>query len=226
MMSHIEAIEKIGEWLDGDLSPDEELALTGHLESCRACQDELGEITELRERARALPREIAPTHDLWPEVAARIDDHKVISFEPRQSTRVAMNRGMLAAAAILLVVVSSGITAWLVGNEPAQPEFAEAPAATASTGTTALAAFRPTEQEYLSTVAELRAVLDARRDLLEPQTVAVIERNLSIIDAAIADSRAALEADPANAGLPLTLSDMYRRKVDLLSTAIQLPAQT
>lgn len=226
MIDHRQAIEMIGQWLDGDLSPDEEVAVAEHMEVCDACQVELGEISALREHARALPREIEPARDLWPEISARIDNHKVISFEPRRSSRIPVSRGMLAAAAVLLITVSSGVTAWLVGSDPTASEFAAAPVTTSSSGTAALAAFQPTEQEYLTTVADLEAVLGARRDLLAPETVAVIERNLSIIDAAIADSRAALEADPANADLPLTLSDMYSRKVELLTTAIQLPAQT
>ncbi len=225
MMNHIAASEKIGDWLDGDLSPDEEIAVAEHLETCRACQDELGEISELRDRARALPSEIPPARDLWPEIAARIDDHKVIALGQRQPSRAPMSRKALAAAAIVLVAMSSALTAWLVGDRPVQ-QYAETPASAAPSGPTALAAFQPTEQEYLSTVADLRATLDSRRDVLAPETIAVVERNLRIIDAAIEDSRAALEADPSNTTLPLTLSDMYRRKVELLTTALQLPAQT
>ena len=54
---------------------------------------------------------------------------------------------------------------------------------------------------------------------LDPQTVMVIERNLQAIDDAISDSRAALDADPANTYLNSHLADARRRKLDLLRRA-------
>jgi hypothetical protein len=128
----------------------------------------------------------------------------------------------LAAAAVVLVVLSSGATAYLLRARAAAP-VAAAPAAAPRTNS-ALVAFRPAEMEYLSTVEALQAELAARRDELSPETVAVIEANLRIIDQAIAEARAALEADPRNPDLPLHLSGVYRTKVELLQSALLLPS--
>ncbi len=50
----------------------------------------------------------------------------------------------------------------------------------------------------------------------------LIERNLAAIDEAIRQSRAALEADPANPFLNSHLAESRRRKLDLLRHATTL----
>ena len=52
--------------------------------------------------------------------------------------------------------------------------------------------------------------------------MAVLERNLALIDAAIVEARAALEADPANADLRALLWGAHRQKLDLLDRATRL----
>jgi len=95
-------------------------------------------------------------------------------------------------------------------------------AAPAAQPVTALAAFRPAEREYQRAVDELQQVLETRRADLAPETVATLERNLAIIDAAIADSRAALVRDPNSRELTQMLSSTYDAKVRLLRNAVQL----
>jgi len=66
---------------------------------------------------------------------------------------------------------------------------------------------------------ELGRALALERHRLRPETVALLERNLEIIDAAIAESRAALARDPANAELRGLFAAAYRHKVELLRWA-------
>ncbi|HJS47498.1 MAG TPA: hypothetical protein VJ773_05895, partial [Gemmatimonadales bacterium] len=73
-------------------------------------------------------------------------------------------------------------------------------------------------------VADLRAVLDAGRDRLDPRTVQVIEESLATIDRALARSRQALATDPANPYLNAHLQETMRRKVELLRQAAELVA--
>lgn len=54
----------------------------------------------------------------------------------------------------------------------------------------------------------------------------VIEHNLAIIDAAIAQSRAALAKDPASGFLNDQLNSALDQKVELLRTVALLPAHT
>ena len=69
---------------------------------------------------------------------------------------------------------------------------------------------------------DLERVLAEGRGRLAPATVAVLERNLALIDAAIVEARAALEADPANADLRALLWGAHRQKLDLLDRATRL----
>src|SRR6266536_330104 len=66
---------------------------------------------------------------------------------------------------------------------------------------------------------ELSRVLAAERERLRPETVVLLERNLALIDAAIAESRAALARDPANGELRRLFTAASRQKVELLRWA-------
>jgi hypothetical protein len=72
----------------------------------------------------------------------------------------------------------------------------------------------------------LQAIVSQRKTRLDSSTVAVIERNLQIIDAAIEQSKAALAKDPASMLLSEQLSHALDKKVELLRTVAMLPAST
>jgi hypothetical protein len=72
----------------------------------------------------------------------------------------------------------------------------------------------------------LQRIVSQRRAQLDSSTVAIIERNLKIIDAAIEQSRAALASDPASRMLDQQLTHALDKKVELLRTAAMLPAST
>lgn len=152
----------------------------------------------LRPHLEALPREITPPTDLWPAVEARI----------RRGARPRWT--FLAAAAVLLVAVTASITTIIV-REPGT-----APGAGAS-GILAVV-----EADYATETAALRAVLDAERERLAPETVAALERNLAVIDGAIAESREALARDPANPDLRVLLRASYAARVALLEQATRV----
>jgi hypothetical protein len=85
---------------------------------------------------------------------------------------------------------------------------------------------QPTEAVYGKEIEMLQAIVKQRKTQLDSSTVAIIQRNLDIIDAAIAQSRAALSADPASRMLGQQLTHALDKKVELLRTAAMLPAST
>lgn len=87
-------------------------------------------------------------------------------------------------------------------------------------------ALEQSEQVYGKEIAMLQAVVSQRKTQLDSSTVAIIEQNLKIIDAAIARSRAALAKDPASLLLSEQLTHVLDKKVELLRTAALLPAST
>jgi len=80
-------------------------------------------LRRLTEAAVALPRSIEPTRDAWPAIRGRIEAGRVRAIaSPAPPARPASpwRAGRLAAAAVLLVVASSGLTALLLRERRAK----------------------------------------------------------------------------------------------------------
>ena len=82
------------------------------------------------------------------------------------------------------------------------------------------------EVVYGREIDMLQKILTDRKSQLDSSTVAIIERNLRIIDAAIEQSKTALAKDPASRLLSDQLTHALDKKVELLRTAALLPAST
>jgi hypothetical protein len=82
------------------------------------------------------------------------------------------------------------------------------------------------EQVYTTEIARLRRIVERRRTQLDPVTIGVIERNMKVIDDAIAQCKLALTKDPASRYLMESLNNALENKVQLLRTATMLPARS
>ena len=112
-----------------------------------------------------------------------------------------------------------------------QPDTVAQPAITTPRARTQFASSkstsRPTaEQTYGDEIARLLVIYDKRQPELDTTTVAVLRKNLKIINDAIAQCRLALRKDPASRFLMQSLNDALDTKVQLLRTATMLPART
>lgn len=209
---------RLSDYLDDELTPRERREADEHLAGCAECRELLAELAIVKETATDLAGvEHMPEADLWPGVAWRMKSRRGISLSWMQAL----------AAGLALVALSSGAV-WMAmrggGTEPARTATAETvdrgPEAGTATGPVAVADFG--EAAYENAVNDLRKSLEAGRSRLDPQTIQVIERNLTSIDQAIEQARKALEADPANVSLNSYLAGVRRRKLDLLRTASDL----
>jgi anti-sigma factor RsiW len=79
---------------------------------------------------------------------------------------------------------------------------------------------------YGREIEMLQNIVKQRKTQLDSSTIAVIQKNLEIIDAAIEQSRAALARDPASRMLNQQLTHALDKKVELLRTAAMLPVST
>ncbi|HJQ09971.1 MAG TPA: zf-HC2 domain-containing protein [Gemmatimonadaceae bacterium] len=84
----------------------------------------------------------------------------------------------------------------------------------------------PSEAVYGREIAALQNIVRDRKTQLDSSTVAIIERNLQIIDRAIEQSKAALAKDPASRLLSDQLTHALDKKVELLRRAAMLPVNT
>ena len=208
-------MERLSEYLDGELPASDRSALEAHLETCHECAALLGDLRRIVDRARAA-EEYLPRRDLWPGIASRIGATPASS--PRIGRRWSFSLPQLAAAAILLMTLS-GAAVWFL-RSTALP-LAAGPIATTATPA-AIDASSRASLSYAAAVADLERVLAAGRGQLDTTTVRVIEQNLAAIDQAIAQAQRALVADPANLYLNTHLAETMRRKLDLLRQAATL----
>jgi hypothetical protein len=80
--------------------------------------------------------------------------------------------------------------------------------------------------DYDREIARLRVLIDQRRNQLDPVTVAIIERNMQVIDTAIVQCKRAIAHDPASRFLMESLNQSLQTKVELMRTAALSPSRT
>ena len=112
------------------------------------------------------------------------------------------------------------------GAAPVSKQVERGPTATPAPAVRLVSTKRSAEQVYTTEIARLRTIVERRRTQLDPATIGVIERNLKVIDDAIAQCRLALTKDPASRFLMESLNNALENKVQLLRTATMLPARS
>ena len=226
-MSHEHVLERLDEWVGGELPTAERAEVDLHLAGCAECRAEAEALRELLAEVGALPQEILPDHDLWAGIAGRLEsrtDAAPVSTATARRTLRFPRWAMQAAAAVALIVGSSGLT-YVVMGPRAVKQVAHAlplPGYGSKPAESALVAFRPAEQDYQVAIGELQTVLERNRGRLAPQTVQTLEANLRIIDEAIRQSRDALARDPNSPEMARMLADAYDQKLNVLQQAVQL----
>lgn len=199
----------LNDYVDDRLAADQRAAVASHLLSCATCRAELDSLRAVVGIAGRLdPEGVAESSPaLWSRIEASV------------SGRVAVRRWqrppVLAAAALLIVLLSSALTAALLRRD-------RDPVVAAAGDNSLPPVILASERRFLADVGELRELLDQRRSSLRRETIAIVERNLAAIDQAIAESRAALAADPSNDAIAAVLAAGYRQKVELLRRATAL----
>jgi predicted anti-sigma-YlaC factor YlaD len=216
----------LDDFLDGGLAAARRRAVERHLEECSACRAAERDLRTLLARAAVMPRSLEPAGDLWPAIAARIAQPGERPARLTSPTRAPHHlRLALAAAAVVLVVVSSLATRALIGRRAAQRLAQGPPAWSAATAALPSRGLADAQATYAAAREHLLAALATRRSSLSPQTLAVVDRNLKIIDRAVAEMQAALARDPENRELPGLLMTAYAQEIDLLQVAVGLPGR-
>ena len=197
------------------LEPVARAAIDAHLAACARCRDEVARQRELLGALHALPRTIEPDVDLRAAIRA---DVRAGAADAARRRRARSLRVSLAAAAVLLVALSAGVTALLMdrGESARTGRFA------GDDRTVMLASFDARYADYDRTADQLAAVLERHRHELAPETVALVEENLRTIDRALGEAEAALLADPASPVVRELILATQEHKVDVLRWANSL----
>ncbi|HTA72657.1 MAG TPA: zf-HC2 domain-containing protein [Gemmatimonadaceae bacterium] len=201
-----------------------------HLATCERCASLVRDLDDIRARAAELPL-LTPSRDLWPDIAARLST-PVVSLDERWERMAVRRRHWLvngAAAAALIFATAIGTVSVMRFMQPAihiAKNSPNAPPPVVQTPVIPVAEKLPATVTYEREIDGLRTIVRDRRAQLDPKTIAVIEKNLSVIDSAIAESRAALRKDATSAFLADQLDHALDTKLTLLRTVALLPART
>ena len=186
---------KLNEDVDGTLAARVRATVEAHLADCAGCQAAIVELRALLTAAAALPKSIPPQRNLWTAIETRIVQRATWNVQRRWW------RGALAAAAVFVIALGL-YRLFRVPRSDFRVGEGQGWAAV--------------QAEFDRASDELELTLATERERLRPETVALLERNLAVIDAAIAESRAALARDPANGELRRFFAAASRQKVELL----------
>jgi anti-sigma factor RsiW len=229
-MTCSQAREWIDEYVDDTLAPIRRAELERHLESCAECRALAADVRSIRATATSLDR-LQPRDVVWLQIAGRLRQEGRIGETIAPAARPAYNRAVLALAAALVLAV--GASMYIVLPEFLTTRAARSDAGTPASGSQADGAvksveeeFRLAEQHYQNAIAKLEqaAKLDqATGDTaIDPQTAETLQKNLKVIDQAIAESRAALRSEPLSVPARDSLFDALKRKLALLQDTIAL----
>jgi hypothetical protein len=213
--------DRLDDYLDGALGEREFQEIELHLHGCESCREQERRLRSLLAQAAALPRELAPARDLWPEVAKRLGHRGLLAFSPRPGALRAWLPGALAAAALLALALAVTLRDRVVSvprQASSEPSGVSRPVGTSADTTGVLGA----ERDYASAAAALLAALESRREQLSPETMAAVEKDLLVIDQALADIRKALAKDPGSGALNHLLVSTHQRKVKVLQRVVKL----
>ncbi len=206
--------ERLHDWVDDALGQGERNRIGSHLEGCASCREELTALENLKARVALLPEEIRPVSDLWPAIEPRLEQPWWRGLLPRGlfARELRLSPPILAAAALL--VLSFGL--WLWRTPPTPATRASEPVTATTTSFEAQADLARSEDGMLRARRDLIEAVQRQRDHLSPETVAILEENMRIIDQAIGQIRLALEEDPLNQQLRLRLAAHYQQEAELL----------
>jgi len=219
--------------VDGRLDGAEQRNVERHLDGCANCRALVEDLRSIRAAAFMLDR-----RELRPATFARLQ--AAIAAEPAPKGRLldmslSGRRGRrspgggvpvwLGAAAALILATVIGVLP-LMNRAPATHDDAAPAAATDAepevTVESVTAEFAAAEKHYQKAIDDLQTIANKDTGELDPQVASVLQKNLTVIDQAITESRAALQSQPSNSSAQSGLFDALRSKVALLQQTVEL----
>lgn len=212
---HEEWTNQLSAYVDDELPATARASLEAHLASCVSCRSVLDELRAVVAWAPTYTGQQS-ARDLWSGVSAEIEQKRIVAFPARLAQRFSLAQ-VAAAAAVVAVLSGGGV--WMAMRSGGEAPVVAAVPTPPNAGTPAFQAAVFDDPEFNEAVSELEAILDEGRTVLDSATVRVIEENLKVIDDAIAEARAAIEADPSNVNLGVRVKTHMQRKLVLLRQA-------
>jgi len=213
-------IEAIQDLADGTLGPVRRAALQTHLDQCDDCRALAADLQKIRSAASGLGA-VPPPDRAWLQIAGRLRQEGRVTSVARRPAR---SLAALAIAASLVLAI--GASLYLLGTSratwntnPAEVAGNAVPGDAVQSITDDLTV---AERHYQSAILKLEEAARSNDGSIDPEAAAILEKNLPVIDQAIAEARTALQSEPQSAPARDSLFEALRRKVHLLQDTIAL----
>jgi hypothetical protein len=208
----------LNDYVDMELVVDQEAEVEVHLKDCPSCRHIEVELRALVEAARALPKSIEPEANLWPHIASAINSNNVLETQATDSLVTSWYmRPFLAGALSMAAMITVVLGVWYVNQYDIGDDHSETLA-----GGPYWSAYLKVEGSYEEAFAELKAILEERRENFTPETRDVIDENLRIMEDSRSEIRAAFKEEPDNARLMKLLLAANSENVHILKKSIDL----
>jgi anti-sigma factor RsiW len=217
-------ITSLQELVDGTIGSIRRAELQQHLATCEDCRAMLVDLERIRDAAASLDP-IEPPDRVWLQIAGRLRQQGRIQEAPRAAARRRYAPALALAAALVLAIGASLLVIVSRTRQAPAPAPAATRTATAPDAAAVQAAANEVEEaqrKLEQAIGHLQQVADASLQAMDPKTAATLQKNLSIIDQAIAEERAAVKAEPMNVPARESLFEALKQKVILLQDTIAL----
>lgn len=227
------------DYVDGRLAPPPpgvERAAERHLEACDQCSALVTDLRTIRAAAFMLDRH-EPAPEAWTRLQAAVAAEpaprgnvlSMAGFGRQRGGDGSADRGRanwpvwVGAAAALMLATVIGLLPLMSRETGRDANAAADAAAPAEVSVESIAAeFEAAEKHYQKAIDDLQTIASKDTGELDPQVAAVLQKNLSVIDQAINENRAALKSQPASSNAQDGLFDALRTKVALLQQTVEL----
>jgi anti-sigma factor RsiW len=207
----------LSDYVDGTLDERSRIEVEAHLSSCERCRAVVADFSAIRQAALSLEPALPPAH-VWTKLSAAFEAEQRSSFHGWSFSW----QQSVAASLVTLVLVAS--LAWVgKGLAPVNSSSARVASATTTKEPTSVKAeFDLAEAQYTSAIEGLETITKSEQAALDMETADVLNANLTVIDGAITESRAALQTEPDNPAAQDSLFDALRSKLELLQDVVAL----
>ena len=208
----------LGDYVDGTLDERGRVEFEAHLASCERCRSLVVDFGTMREATRALEPAL-PSPQVWTRISAAFEAERGSTV--RSGWALAWQRLAASAVAIVLIASLAWIGSGLSRIDGPSGRLAST-AVSQSTPISVEAQFDLAEMQYTDAIAGLESIARSEQSALDMETADVLQANLTVIDGAISESRAALQTEPDNPTAQESLFEALRSKLELLQDVVAL----
>jgi hypothetical protein len=230
-------LDRASEYVDGLVEGAALAELEAHLDACEACRTLVADLDRVKREVGRIER-VSPPAGTWTRITDRLQADPAFAMTSATSTArhparaIGTGRSVawLALAAALVLAIG-GALVYVVRQPAGSPSVTGGNTANlpGSTNADAEDPVQAIEKElqlaathYERAITNLEQVATASDSPLDPEVMAMLRKNLQVIDSAIDESRTALRTQPDSQLAQESLFDAFRRKVTLLQDTLAL----